>query len=443
MPLMYHIKKGIDLPIAGQPEQGGIGEFLTSEKIALLGTDYVGMRPALSVKVGDTVRRGQTLFRCKKTEGVNYTAPVAGKVVAINRGERRAFQSLVLARTGAESQVEFDRKDIRTLLVESGLWTALRTRPWSKIPAPSAPLPRSLFVNTMESHPLAPNPAPIIEESAEDFKNGLRALGKLMQERPIYLCHHKDHTPPVPEGENIQLRAFYGKHPAGLSGTHIHFVDPVGPGRTVWYIAYQDVIAIGKLVQRGELSYQRVAAIGGPRARRPRLVRLCPGSCLSEILQHECHDGPTRVISGSLFNGTTAEGVLDYLGRYHTQVTLLPEEAPRVFLGWQRPGWDKFSIKRVFASTLALGRRFSLNTDTNGSHRAMVPVGSFERVMPLDILPTQLLRALMVNDIEQATALGCLELDEEDLALCTFVSPGKEDFGPLLRNMLNEIEREG
>ena len=440
---MYHIKKGLDLSITGKPSQV-IGELLTCEQVALLGSDYVGMRPSLFVRPGDTVKRGQLLFQCKKTEGVNYTAPVSGKVVAVNRGEKRVFQSLVLARSNVDEQIEFShKKDVRSLLIQSGLWTAIRTRPWSKVPAATAPLPRSLFVNAMESNPLAPDPAVIISQAPEDFKNGLTALCRLIRDKPLYLCHHKDYAPPSPTGENIQTKAFYGKHPAGLSGTHIHFVDPVGADKSVWYLAYQDVIAIGKLIKCGELSHQRVISIAGPRARNPRLVRVCIGTRLSKILKDECHSDSTRIISGSLLHGTKATGVFDYLGRYHTQVTLLAEQSPRVFLGWQHPGWDKFSVKRVFASAFTKKRPFSLTTDTHGSRRAMVPVGSFEKIFPLDMLPTQLLRALMVNDIEQATALGCLELDEEDLALCTFVSPGKDDFGPLLRKVLNEIEQEG
>ena len=383
-------------------------------------------------------------FTAKKTEGVRYTAPVSGTVVEVNRGDKRAFQSLVLERSGQDAeQVEFASKDVRSLLVESGLWTALRTRPWSKIPAPTAPLPKSLFVNAMESNPLAPNPAVVIARAPEDFKRGLDALCQMMKERPIHLCHHKDDIPPHPNGENIQLQAFYGKHPAGLSGTHIHFVDPVTAGQSVWYLAYQDVMAIGRLVRTGQLSTEKVIAIGGPCARNPRLVRTHLGAQLSGILKNEGNSGPIRTISGSLFHGTKAQGPYDYLGRYHTQVTLIAEESPRVLLGWQHPGWDKFSVKRVFASAFLGKRTFSPNTDTHGSRRAMVPVGSFEKVVPLDLLPTQLLRALVVKDIEQAMALGCLELDEEDLALCTFVSPGKEDFGPLLREVLDTIERDG
>ena len=439
---MYHVRKGLDLPILGAPTQA-IGELLTSEQVALLGVDYVGMRPALSVRPGDFVKRGQLLFRCKKTEGIKYTAPVSGKVMAINRGEKRAFQSLTIVRSSVDEQIEFSHKDIRSLLVESGLWTALRTRPYSKVPATTDPLPCSLFVNAMESNPLAPDPSVIISHTPEDFKNGLSALCRLMEDKPLYLCHHRDHSLPLPVGENIQTKAFYGKHPAGLSGTHIHFVDPVGADKSVWYLAYQDVIAIGKLAKNGELSHQRVISIAGSCARNPRLVRVCTGTRLSEILKDECIQDTVRIISGSLFHGTKAEGAYDYLGRYHTQVTLLMEKSPRVLLGWQRPGWNKFSVKRVFASVFTAGRLFSFTTDTNGSRRAMVPVGSFEKVVPLNLLPTQLLRALVVKDIEQATALGCLELDEEDLALCTFVSPGKEDFGSLLREVLDEIEQEG
>ena len=446
---MFRIKKGLDIPLDGVPRQE-IHDGKPIEKVALLGGDYVGMRPSMEVKVGDRVATGQKVFSCKKTPGVVYTSPASGKVVEINRGERRAFQSLVVARDG-DDHVEFSAftsrspdaltaSEIRNLLVESGTWTAIRTRPYSKVPDIEGK-PRSLFVTATDTNPLAPKPELIIENARADFDAGLTVLSRLMEGAKVYLCSEKDLSPP--ELSNLESRYFTGKHPAGLAGTHIHFVDPVGSGKTVWTIGYQDVIAIGRLFKTGKLLCDRVVSLAGPSATDPRVVKTRAGVDLAALCEGESEGGDIRIVSGSVLNGTRAAGPLGYLGRYHNQVTLLGEDSARHFLGWHMPGLDKFSAKRTFASSLFGSERFGLGTNTHGSPRAMVPVGSYERVMPLDILPTQLLRGLMTGDTEASSQLGCLELDEEDLGLCTFVDPGKNDFGVMLRDVLTTIEREG
>jgi Na+-transporting NADH:ubiquinone oxidoreductase subunit A len=228
-----------------------------------------------------------------------------------------------------------------------------------------------------------------------------------------------------------------------LPGTHIHFLDPVGPEKTVWHINYQDVIAVGKLFATGRLSSERVIALAGPQVERPRLIRTLLGACLSELVAGELKDGENRVISGSVLAGRTTAGPFDFLGRYHVQVSVLGEGREREFLGWQKPGFDKFSIKNVYVAKLFPGKLFDFTTSTEGSDRAMVPISAYEKIMPLDIVPVFLLRALIVGDSDQAQLLGCLELDEDDLGLCTFVCPGKYEYGTILRNNLEKIEMEG
>ncbi|HET8791956.1 MAG TPA: NADH:ubiquinone reductase (Na(+)-transporting) subunit A, partial [Modicisalibacter sp.] len=239
--------------------------------------------------------------------------------------------------------------------------------------------------------------------------------------------------------------SFKGPHPAGLVGTHIHYLSPVSLRRQVWHIGYQDVIAVGKLFVEGRLDTSRVIAIGGPHASQPRLLRTRLGASATELLEGEIignASGDTRVISGSVFGGTTAEGALSYLGRFDNQFSLLEEGHQRIFMGWLSPGRQRHSVLGIYLSRLTGLSSFAPTTTTNGSERAMVPVGSYETVMPLDILPTQLLRSLIVGDIEMAMQLGCLELDEEDLALCTYVCPGKYEYGPILRDNLTMIEKE-
>lgn len=433
--MIYQIKRGRDIALGGVPEQRVSPTKRPVTRLALLGPDFIGMRPSMMVKVGDHARRGDPLFECKKTPGVIYTSPGEGKVTAINRGENRSFLSLVLnlKSSGKEDQREFTSYKARTLstlargevinlLVESGLWTALRTRPYSKTPSPDSSPPKALFVSALDTHPLSVDPALVISERREDFKNGLTILS-LLPEGPLHVVKKTDQKIPVPDG--IKVHEFQGPHPAGLVGTHIHFIDPVGINKSVWHMGYQDVIAVGKLFSRGEYSVERTVSLAGPGTQRPEIVQTRLGASLEELFNPENIDDCMRIISGSVLAGRRAHGPTAYLGRYHTAALLLPQGQGERFLGWLLPGKEK---------TTAL---------LHGSLRSMVPIGAYESVMPLDLLATPLLRALASRDTEGATELGALELDEEDLALCTYICPSKIDFGLLLRENLERIEREG
>ncbi|MFH6974193.1 Na(+)-translocating NADH-quinone reductase subunit A [Neisseria sp. 23W00296] len=447
---MIRIKKGLDLPIAGRPEQTVFDGAAITE-IALLGEEYAGMRPSMKVKEGDAVKKGQVLFEDKKNPGVVFTAPAAGVVSAINRGEKRVLQSVVIRLEG-DGEIEFDRyapeelakldgDAVRRNLIQSGLWTAFRTRPFSKIPAVDA-APASIFVNAMDTNPLAADPVVIIKEHAEDFKRGLLVLSRLT-ERTVNVCKAAGADVPSENAANIAVHEFSGPHPAGLSGTHIHFIDPVGLNKTVWTIGYQDVIAIGQLFATGRLNNSRVVALGGSQVKKPRLLRTLLGAKVSELCAGELEEGDNRVISGSVLNGAVAAGAHDYLGRYHNQISVIEEGRNKEFMGWIAPQPDKYSITRTTLGHFLKSKLFKFDTAQNGGDRAMVPIGTYERVMPLDILPTLLLRDLIVGDSDSAQALGCLELDEEDLALCSFVCPGKYEYGALLRKVLETIEKEG
>lgn len=444
---MIKIRKGLDLPITGSPEQViSAGQQVT--QVALLGADYVGMKPTMAVQEGDRVKKGQVVFTDKKTEGVQYTAPASGVVKAINRGERRVFQSLVIEVDGSEEETfqsyasaqlsSLSADDIQTNLVASGLWTALRTRPYSRVPAPGS-RPSAIFVNAMDTNPLAADPALVINEQAEAFKNGLTVL-KQLTEGKLFVC--KAPGAAIPSAGVETTEEFAGPHPAGLTGTHIHFLHPVGANRTVWSVGYQDVIAIGHLFTTGKLYTDRVISLAGPQVNKPRLVRTCIGADLAQLTAGELAAGENRIISGSVFGGRTAAGTELFLGRFHNQVSVLLEGRDRPFLHYLRAGVNRFSVMPVYLSKL-LPKSFAFTTTTNGSERAMVPVGSYEKIMPLDILPTQLLRALIVEDMDTAINLGALELDEEDLALCSFVCPGKYEYGPILRKNLTRIQAEG
>ncbi len=446
---MITIKKGLDLPILGTPEQV-IQDGPTITEVAILGEEYVGMRPSMAVKAGDTVKKGQLLFSDKKNAGVKFTAPASGVVKEINRGAKRVLQSVVISVEGQESisfpkyesaqLASIERSEIVANLVESGAWTALRTRPFSKVPEIAA-VPASIFVTAMDTNPLAANAELIINENQQAFSDGLALLSQLTAGK-VYVCKGESSLPKSTLA-NVEEKLFSGVHPAGLPGTHIHFIDPVSISKQVWSINYQDVIAFGLLFTSGELYVSKVISLAGPAVKKPRLLRTTIGASIAQLTANELIAGEIRTISGSVLSGTTATAAHAFLGRYHNQVSALVEGYEKELFGWGVPGGDKFSVAKIFISALNKAKRFAFTTSTGGSSRAMVPIGQYERVMPLDILPTMLLRDLIVGDSDGAQTLGCLELDEEDLALCTYVCPGKYDYGSILRDNLSKIEKEG
>lgn len=447
---MIKITKGLNLPIAGMPSQQ-ISSKTAVKRVALLGEEYIGMRPSMAVREGDRVQKGQLLFEDKRNPGVRFTAPASGTISAIHRGERRVLQSVVIDVDGDDA-VHFPRYELADLaaltreavqqqLVESGMWTAFRTRPFSKIPAPGS-VPAAIFVTAIDTNPLAADPQPIILAQREAFDAGLTLLTRLTDGK-VHVCQASGGKLGGHPVGQVTFNQFAGPHPAGLVGTHIHFLEPVSLKKQVWHLNYQDVIAVGKLFLEGELSSERIVALGGPQVKEPRLLKTCSGASLDELLADELLDDENRVISGSVLSGTHAQGPHAFLGRFHLQISVVKEGREKELFGWVMPGKDKFSITRTTLGHFMKRKLFNFSTDTNGGERAMVPIGSYERVMPLDILPTMLLRDLLAGDTDSAQALGCLELDEEDLALCTYVCPGKYEYGPALRSVLTQIEQEG
>jgi Na+-transporting NADH:ubiquinone oxidoreductase subunit A len=459
---VHRIRKGLDLPISGAPEQV-VHEGAQVLRVAVLGDDTPGLRARLAVDEDEQVRRGQLLFEDRARPGIRYTAPAAGRVSAIFRGARRRLRSVVIQlseaeRSGRPAESDFaafeswrpgdpegrSAAEIRALLVESGLWVALRTRPYSRVPEPDS-APQALFVTAIDTNPHAPDPQVVVREARADFQLGLRLLARLC-DGPTYLCVAGDSDVASAIDAPVRVEHFRGPHPAGNPGVHIHLLSPVSRRRTVWHLGYQDAIAAGRLFRTGRLPAERIVSLAGPLVARPRLLRSRLGACIEELVRGEVREngGVPRLLSGSVLSGKTAAGPeLAFLGRYHVQVSALAEGRERRLLGWAAPGGDRFSILPVFVSRLLRRRTFDLTTDTQGSHRPIMPIGTYERVLPMDILATHLLRALVVGDLEQAEKLGALELDEEDLALCTFVCPGKTDFAPYLRMNLERIEKEG
>jgi Na+-transporting NADH:ubiquinone oxidoreductase subunit A len=419
--------------------------------VGLLGGDYIDLRPSLLVQEGDRVRLGQALITDKQLAGVQLTSPAAGFVKAIHRGDKRAFQSIEIAIDGddeiafdrflPEALVDLGRPKVQAQLLNSGLWAALRSRPYGKTADP-AQQPHSLFITAIDTLPLAADPSILIRTRLAEFVAGCQVLQNLT-EGTTYICVGAKEKACLPKNElqNARIVQFDGPHPAGLPGTHIHFLDPVGERKTVWQIGYQDVIAVGHFFLTGRILTERLVSLAGPQVREPKLIRSRVGADLQELTAGALKEGENRVVSGSALCGHWAQAPVHFLGRYHNQVTVLSEGRERVFLGWLRLGFDKFSLKRVFASRAIFRKTFPFTTSLEGSERFMTPIGMYEKVMPLDILPTQLLRSLCMREAEMSADLGALELIEEDIALCTFVCPGKINYETHLRDTLRMIER--
>ncbi len=444
----FKLKKGLELPIEGAPDQT-IQPGPEFSQVAALGGDYLGLKPRMLVQEGDEVQRGTPLFCHKDVPEAMMVAPMTGKVIQINRGARRVLQSVVIEISDPnDAGVDFSgvghgdtAEGVAEKLCAAGLWTAFRTRPYSKMPAPDTK-PAAIFVTAMDSEPLAADAAVVIADAGEAFAAGLAAVAKLSDGK-TYLCHKDGDAIPGADVAGVEAATFAGPHPAGLAGTHIHFLEPLAGDKQVWTIGYQDVIAIGRLMQSGHLDPNIVIALSGPGARQPRLIRTAMGASTDELTKDEINlDGTPRIISGSVLSGTQAEGPTAYLGRFARQITIIREDHDQIPMGWIRPMPSKYSVQPVLGSALS-NKLYNLTSNLNGGRRAMVPTGVFERLMPQDYLPTQLLRALLVMDTDTAQALGALELDEEDLGLVGFACPAKYEYGLALRDCLAKIEKEG
>jgi len=444
----FKLKKGLDLPVLGAPHQE-ISETRETETVAVLAADYVGLKPRLMVQEGDVVGVGTPLFFHKDTPEVMIASPASGRVRAINRGARRVLVSVEIdVDPEAAAPVDFSAVgDVATdsglveRLCASGLWTSFRTRPYSKVPAPDT-RPAAIFVNAMDTEPLSPDPAVVLADCADDFARGLEAVASLSAGK-TYLCHETGAAIPGRDIAGVEPAGFSGPHPAGLSGTHIHFLDVPSAARTVWTVGYQDVVAIGRLLQGGTYDPRKVIALSGPLCTRPRLIRTVTGASMTELARNEIDgDDPVRLISGSILSGRLGEAASAYLGRYARQITLIEEDRKQTTLGWIRPMPSRYAVQPVLGSAFSK-KLYALTSNLNGGRRAMVPLGTFEELMPQDFLPTQLLRALLVMDTDQAQALGALELDEEDLGLVGFACPAKYEYGMALRDCLTKIEKEG
>lgn len=448
---MIVIKKGIELPISGAVADDSIHQLPTQALYAVIGDDYLGLRPTMMIAVGDKVREGQALFEDKKNPGVLICSPVSGEIVDIVRGERRRLLAVTIRPDESLEPIRFTQFDedalaeisaeqVREQLQKSGAWSLLRQRPFDKTPKIDA-TPQAIFVNTMDSNPLAVNPMLAFADREADYQAGLTVLSKLTAD-PVHVVHEPKTKLPQTLARHVQYHAIDGIHPAGLVGTHIHFIDPVSANKTAWHLNLQDLLAIGHLFRTGYLDNERIISIAGPGVKNPQFVKTRIGVSLTHVLKDNLAEGEQRIISGSIFAGRQTDAETAFLGFYDKQVVVLPEGRESIFLEFMRPGMNSYSRTRAYLGRF-LKKPLPFTTSMQGSPRPIVPFGIYDEVMPLDILPTLLLKALIIKDTDTAVQLGALELAEEDVALLTYVDPGKHDFGAILRENLEQIEEEG
>ncbi len=453
-------KGGLDLPILGQP-QANIVQAPKIKNFALRGVvDFKGLKPSMKVSQGSQVKIGQPLFEHKENQSVVFPSPVSGKVVDIVRGDRRVLKSVIIKSDGKDNQISGSFKitgktsasEVKKLVLKSGHFSAFKTRPYNKVPQPHDS-PSAIFITAVDTNPLAVDAGVVIEKNIEDFKAGVNAVAKLTTGK-TFVCSNPSVKMPKFD-KSVVEKTFSGSHPSGNVGTHIHFLFPVSNKRTVWTIGYQDVINIGHMARTGKIRFDRIISLAGPVMSSPRLVQTQMGASIKELLATDhmvdgsklldkFSDCKIRIISGSVLWGDSVVDGTDYISRSSTQISIVSTDIESRGLGWLIPWRDQFaSVFNVQLSSFLPKRLFKMDCSLGGSYRAIIPFGHFERLTPLDILPVQLMRSIIVGDTDMAQKLGLLELDGEDVALFSYADIGKQDFIGALDDCLSKVESEG
>jgi Na+-transporting NADH:ubiquinone oxidoreductase subunit A len=487
MPDTISIRKGLDIPISGAAELR-LTDARSITTYAVKPTDFVGLTPHLVVEEGDVVQAGDALFVDKHDERIRFTSPVNGHVKAIVRGEKRKLLEVVVeadfksaGSTGSDCKPSSTlllqtADEIKEAMMQCGLWTMLRQRPFGTVANPDDK-PKTIFVSSFDSAPLAPDYDFALQGKETFFAKGLEALGKLTDGK-VHICFRpnqklaeqfsiRNSQLTTSKASHFSIHFIKGPHPSGNLGTQIAKINPINKGEVVWTMNPQDVAVLGELVTTGNYNPEKVIAIAGPNIKNPHYYRVKAGACLSEIIKGQLLNKnypkmdaddsaqANRVISGDILSGAqiTAEG---FIGAYDDLVSILPEGDYYDFMGWMMPGLRKFSFSRTFLSGfmpkstfkplgIELPRFESLwkyDTNTHGDERPLVFTGNFERVFPFDIYPTQLIKACIIGDIELMENLGIYEVEPEDFALCEFIDTSKTDIQAIVREALEKLRKE-
>lgn len=448
MSLSVKLKRGLDIKISGVPEKT-LTSMPDSLYYGVKPIDFPGLTPKLNVKVGDKVMAGSPLFHDKLHPEVLFTSPVSGTVTQVTRGDRRKMLEVVVEKSG-DQFIDFGKSDpsalsrdqIKESLLKSGLWPAIRQRPYHII-ANSKAVPKAVFISGFDTSPLAPDYNFVMDNSSTtNFNSGLVALKKLTDGKVNLILNGKGENSEVLKKANVvEISHISGPHPAGNVGIQIHHLNPVNKGEVVWYVNLQDVLAIGRLFDEGNYDNERIIALTGSDVNKPQYYKILTGASVAPLLKDTLNDGKHRIISGNVLTGTAiaADG---YLGYYDSQVTVIPEGDYFEFFGWAKPGFDKFSFYKTFASKLFPRKKYNLDTNLHGGERAFVMTGQYEKVLPMDIYPMQLLKAILAEDIEMMENLGIYEIAEEDFALCEYICPSKIEIQSIVRKGLDLMVRE-
>lgn len=466
MTQVIKIKQGLDIKLRGQAEEAV--ECLTAKLYALQPTDFIGVTPRLLVQEGDKVEVGTPLFTDKHDERITFTSPVNGTVKEIRRGEKRLLQAVVIESNIGTIQSPLSRRDespslqtlhwplsgaeaplstdtIKQHLLTTGLWPMIRQRPYSTIANPDD-TPKAFFVSAFDSSPLAPNFDFIAEHFPDSLQKGLEVLS-ILSGKKLHLCIHAEKTKSdvLLKTRHATIHTFSGPHPSGNIGTQINKICPINKGDVVWYCTLNDVINIGHYFRTGILDFTRIYALAGSGAKNPHYIRTEIGAQIGEMVGSERKDEHQRIISGNVLTGRAVHEN-DFVGFYHNMLTLIPEGDNRQeMLGWIWPGFRKFSVSRTFPSAFipkVFHPHYELDTNMHGEERPFVVTGEFEKVFPFDILPLQLIKACIVEDIDLMENLGIYEVDEEDFALCEFIDTSKTDIQQIIRKGLDLVRKE-
>lgn len=447
MTKVIKLKKGLDIRLQGKP-QPKLANAKSPSVYALKPSDFPGLTPKLSVQVDQEVKAGTELFFDKYNPEVKYTSPVSGKVVAVNRGERRRILEVVVEADGKNESLNFtkanplqlSREEIVKNLLESGNWTFIRQRPYAIVANPQHS-PKSVFVSTFDSAPMAPDYQFIMKDKLEAFQTGINALSKLTTGKVYLGLDAKISNNIFDRTENAEKVYFDGPHPAGTVGVQIHHTDPINKGEVVWYANVQDVVNIGQLFLTGKVNFEKIIALTGSEVKDPQYYQTIVGASIKDLLQDKVNGDNNRIISGNILSGAKVSAD-NFLGFYDAQITVIPEGNEPELFGWATPGFGKFSMSRAFFSWINPNKEYRLDSNLRGGHRPFVVTGQYEKVVPMDILPVHLLKAIIIEDIDLMEQLGIYEIAEEELALCEVVCTSKTPVQAIVRKGIDLMIKE-
>jgi len=438
------LRKGLDIRLKGRAEQ----QWLNVPSSLLYGVcpqDFIGLIPKPLLKEGDEVKAGTPLFYHKDIPEIVVSSPVSGKLSQIKRGEKRKILAFIIEPNGEITYNEgvnisqLSGESLREALLKTGLWAYIKQRPYNIIAHPQSN-PKAIFISGFDTAPLAPDLEFILQDENQTLQAGINVLKKLVQV-PIYVGLKANKKSVFESIQGIELNYFDGPHPAGNVGVHIHHIDPINKGEVVWTIQPEDLVIIGRYALTGKYDATRKIALVGSQVQHPAYIKTIQGASITSLTHNNIIGENNRYISGNVLTGLN-KGHDGFLGFYDRMISVIPEGNKYEFLGWALPGFNKFSMSKTFFSWLAPKKEYAIDTNYHGGKRAYVMTGQYEKVVPMDILPQQLVKAAIIKDVDLLEKLGIYEVVEEDLALCEFVCTSKIEVQSIIREALDTIRSE-